>query len=137
MIVDGGGDERPHEPVVERHIPDRQQKWRPLLVEGDDGQHREEVEVQLNVAARQVHQHRGGGDEAAAREHSPGHAAEPPPGGRDGERRDGRPVGEAMCPPLLGEQSKGHDAEGVEPQQHENAPMPTPPELIGQRVPYG
>ena len=137
VIIDRGGRERPHEPMMDRHIADGQQERDPFLIERDDGQHHKEVKMQLDVAPRQVHQHRGGGDEAAAGEHGAHGAAESAPGGQEGEPRDGGPVGEAMRQPLPSDQPEADEGEDVQPEQHENAQVPAPPPSVGQGPPLG
>ena len=64
VAVDRRGRDQAAEPVVDDDVADRHQERDPVLVERQDADHHEEVEVRLDVAVREVHEHRRGGDEA-------------------------------------------------------------------------
>ena len=55
VVVDRGRLERAHEPVVAEDEGEGQQVGEPLLVEGEDADHHEEVEVALDGAVHEVH----------------------------------------------------------------------------------
>jgi hypothetical protein len=67
VVVDRAGVERAERAVVEDHIADRQQEGQPVLVEREDGDHEEEVEVRLDLAAPEVDEEGGRRHEAEGR----------------------------------------------------------------------
>ena len=60
------GVERAHQPVVHEHVQEREQVREPLLVRREQRDHHEEVEVRLDAAVPQVHEHRRGGQQREA-----------------------------------------------------------------------
>jgi hypothetical protein len=94
-------------------VPDGQQEGSPVLIERDDGDHHEEVEVQLDVATGQVHQQRRRRDEAEATDRGAHPPADRRPTRHGGNRRQDCPLGEAVRQPPVGDHPEEHDADGV------------------------
>src|SRR3954469_15734157 len=96
VVVDGTRGERADDPVVHEDDGDGQAERHPVLVQGDDGDHDEEVEVALDGAAHQVDddrraEHQGDGGDAAA-----GTAGQAAAGGGVRTERRHRHVGEEV-----------------------------------------
>jgi hypothetical protein len=73
--------------VVDDHVAEGQPERPPVLVEGDDPDHDEEVEVGLDDPAGQVDDHGRGGDQPEHGRRRPGPPADGRVGRRQGEHR--------------------------------------------------
>ena len=87
VVVDGLGPQDADHSVVEGHEGDGQQVRDPVLAEREEREHHEEVEVQLDHAAREVHQDGRRAEQAEADRGGLDRPAEPAPA-RD--QREGR-----------------------------------------------
>ena len=68
VVVDALRGQHAAEPVVEHDVGDCDEEGDPVLVERQHADHHEEVEVRLDVAARQVDEDRRRGDQAEGRD---------------------------------------------------------------------
>ena len=59
--------ERSRDAVMQQHVGDRREERDPVLIERDHDDHHEEVEVHLDDAAREMHEHGGCGQDADRR----------------------------------------------------------------------
>jgi hypothetical protein len=82
--------------VVDDHVGEGQPERQPVLVQGDDADHHEEVEVGLDHPAGQVDEHGRGGDQAEHGRRRPGPPGERVVGGRHGEHGHQHRLLEAM-----------------------------------------
>ena len=129
--------------IVDGDEGDRQEVRDPVLAEGQEREHDEEVKVELDVTAGEMHQDRGRAHEAEADERGLHRAAHPPPASQDPEQRHHerlakdvqrtvvvkeRAEGEL---PVLAEYRSGqgddHDVEEREPDQEA---VPRPPHAL-------
>jgi len=127
VVEDRGRIDRAHEPVVAENEGEGQQVGEPVLVEGEDADHHEEVEVALDGAVHQVHDHgrRGQqpdahGDRAVAPRHVPAR-------GDDGAGRDRAGVDGRVPHRVAGEQAPGEERARVRPHEPEHPGMTTLP----------
>ena len=119
------------------HVERREQERDPVLVEREDGDHHEEVEVRLDVAARDVDDERGRGQQAGGGDRRAQLAAARPVREHGGERPRA-PRRAAQC--QSGKPSSSAEDEqagGVEPQQPEHPAVALLPVLIGERPALG
>ena len=117
--VHGAGGNRPEDPVLEDDEAQSAHERQPGLVERQDCHHDEEVEVALDRAGPQVHEHRGGDDEAERR----GQRARPAPGrqGRDhGEAGDEAGLGGRVGQAVAAGQGEDPQRRHVQPQQEQD-----------------
>ena len=63
VVVDRARSQRADQSVVDDDEPDRGEERQPVLIQGQDPDHHEEVEVHLDGAAGEMYQHRGGDHE--------------------------------------------------------------------------
>jgi hypothetical protein len=134
MGEDRGRRQVTEDAVVEDHVGERHPERHPVLVQGDEAHHHEEVEVHLDGAAGQVHQQRRGGDEAEHR-HAGAlpPAAAPLPGRQRADREDGALAG-AVPQRHPADHPEHRGADGMEPQQHHDSPVPPLPDVRLQRA---
>jgi hypothetical protein len=117
--------------VVEDDEAHRQRKRQPVEIEPDDRQHREEEEVRLDRAVREVDEHGRAGHQAERRDARAGAAREAAPAGqqrRDDERRE---VDQHVRDRAAVEQSVCRQRGDVEPEHHDDASVATLPQLVG------
>jgi hypothetical protein len=135
VVVDGGGLERAHQPVVGQDVREGEQVGEPLLVERQQADHHEEVEVALDGAVHQVHDDRRRAQQADARGgRAP--AAGVAPARREGARNDNRRHVERGVPERVADDQAPHEegrALGPEDAQHPH--MASTPHLGGQGAP--
>ena len=131
VVVDGGRVEHAHDAVVHQDEPDREQKRSPLLVQGHEPHHDEEMKVELDVAAGQVNEHRGRRDEPEGGEGGLGGSMADRQRGRDRRERNDSALEHAVTPAVAGVEREARDADRVEPEHHENAAVAPFPEPIG------
>ena len=58
VVIDGGRIKRPEYAVVQDNETDRAQERQPVLIQGEDADHHEEMEVHLDHATAETDQHR-------------------------------------------------------------------------------
>ena len=131
VVVDGGRLEHAHDAVVHQDEPYREQKRSPLLVQGHEPDHDEEMKVELDVAAGQVNEHRGRRDEPEGGEGGLGGAMADRQRGGDRHEGDDPALEETVTPAVAGVEREARDADRVEPEHHEDAAVATVPEPIG------
>jgi hypothetical protein len=145
VVVDRLRPEHADDAVMHGDERDGQQVGDPVLAEGEEREHDEEVKVELDVAAREMHEDRGRAHQAEAHERGLQRAARRSPARQDSEQRhherladdvqralivEQRPEGKL---PVLSEHRSGqgddHDVEEREPDQKA---MPRTPYRLGQ-----
>ena len=130
VVVDVGGKEHADDPVMQDDVGHGQQERHPVLVERENAHHDEEVEMHLDVAAGQVHEHRrrrhqtergDGGAHAASKRWNRGD---------DRGRRD-RAAFEQRVPATVAEAERdAGEAGGVKRQQRDDRPVPPGPDAF-------
>ena len=128
MVVDGLRVEHADRPVMERHVGDGAEEGDPALVERDDAEHHEEMEVHLDVAAREVGEHGGRRDQTQARDERAKGAAQPRRGGAEPHRRHHASLHQAVDQVVSGREREGREGHALYPEQDENAPVATVPD---------
>nr|WP_256290417.1 hypothetical protein [Halobellus inordinatus] len=77
---------------MDRNVDDTDEERQPVLVDGDDAHHDEEVKVRLDQAAREVHEDGRSRRQPDRRQRRPGAAAESRPTREEGEpKQDAQP----------------------------------------------
>ena len=138
VVEDGIGVERAEEPVVDEDVADGGQERQPVLVQRDDNHHHEEVEVHLDHAAGEVHEHRRRRQQAEAGHHGAAPAGEP-----GAMASDGGGVGTTTPSTRAWTRREAHgqgddrDEGGVEPEHGGDAPVPDPPDVVGEAPALG
>jgi hypothetical protein len=116
------GASTPEHGVVDDDVAEGQPERQPVLVEGDNPDHHEEVEVGLDHPAGQVDDDGRGGDQSEHGRRRPGPPADGWEGGGQREHRHQRRllkgVGHAHAPG----DGEGGDAGHVQPQQPDDPP---------------
>ena len=117
--------------VVEDDEADGDEERSPVLIERQDADHHEEVEVGLDEAAGEVHDHGRGHHQAEG-----GHGRGEPPapavgGGQAGEDGDQAGLGHAVDHPEAAEEAVEEDHRHVGPQQVAQGPVADPPHILG------
>jgi hypothetical protein len=133
MVVDRRRGERSRDSVVRDDVRERQEEGEPVLVEGDDGDHHEEVEMRLDHAAGSVNQqHRGrqqtDRDQRGTR--PPAATAQRSEHRARGERRA---VTQGVKHVVALERCVDGEAGRVEPQQSHQRPVAALPDIVRER----
>ena len=123
VVVDRGRLERPHEPVVAEDEGEGQQVREPVLVEGEDADHHEEVEMALDGAVHQVHDDRRRRQQPDAHRDSATAARDAPARGDDGTDRDRARVDGRVPHGVPGQQPPGEETARVRPHEPEHPGM--------------
>ena len=132
VVVDGSWIENADDPVMEGDVRDRAEEGDPALVERDDAEHHEEMEVHLDVAAREVGEHGGRRDQTQARDERAKGAAQPRRGGAEPHRCHHASLDQAVDQVVSGREREGREGHALYPEQDENAPVATAPDPGGQ-----
>jgi hypothetical protein len=135
MVEHVGRAQRAEHAMVDHHVGQGEPERQPVLVEGDDADHHEEVEVHLDHAAGQVHQDRRGAHQAQHGRRRAGPPAELRPPGQQCERRHQRRLRHAVGQALAANGSERGQAGHVQPQQHDDAAVAPRPDLRGEQLP--
>jgi hypothetical protein len=134
MVVDRAGIDQAHEPVVQQDEGARQQVREPLLVERQEGDRHEEVEVALDGAVHEMHDHRRGGQQ------TDGHGGRTDPLRQAVARRDGAGQGDRCgvdrrVPERVAEEEPpGQEHDRVGPHDADHPRVTVPPDLRWQRM---
>jgi hypothetical protein len=134
VVVHGARRQHPDDAVVQHDEQDRETERHPVLVQRDDADHDEEVEVHLDVAAGQVHQHRGRRDEAERRRRGPQHPAVVAHQRDRAARPDRGHVGERVQGAVVGRETHHEQRGYVQPHQDRDAAMARVPPVVGERA---
>ena len=137
MVVDGPWVEDPDDSVMEGDKRDRSEEGEPALIERDDAEHHEEVEVRLDVAAREMGEHGRRHDQPQARGKRSKGTTELLRAGSEGRRRQHASLDQAVVHGVPGRERKDREANGLHPEQDEDASVATVPERRGQRPSLG
>jgi hypothetical protein len=122
------------EAVVDDDVADRDQERHPVLVEREDADHHEEVEVRLGDAAPQVHEHRGGGDQAErGRRDTQAQVDLLGRGDRGGQRKD-RALERHVQNRLAAEQAERREADDVQPEQPDDRMVAAAEDVLGEHL---
>ena len=132
VVVDGLGVDRPEQAVVEHDEADGEEEREPVLVQGEDAHHHEEVEVHLDHPSAEIHQHGGGGDQAQG-----AHGRHEAPAAGVGSRQEGedgynRGEGGGLYQAVATDQGEAEHGGYVGPQQIRESPVPDPPHVFAQ-----
>ena len=141
MIEDVAGEEDAGDAVVGRDEPDRHEERDPVLVEGDQAHHDEEVEVHLDGAAGEVHEDGRRGHETGAGDAGSGAPAQARlKRGRAGEQGDESRLEKAVTHRLAPDHAEDGDPGDVQPEHDEHGPVAGGPQVgrqgsaAGERV---
>src|SRR5688572_5683393 len=116
LIVNGVGAKHPRCPVVENYITKGQEKRKPILVQDNYSQHHEEMEMEFNVTAAEMHEFGRGRDQAQT---GHGRAKLPAPilptrsGGNEGQDRA---LNQAVRQASPDQQAKADHPNGMHPE---------------------
>jgi hypothetical protein len=132
MAIDRHGRQHADDAVVRHNQEESQQKRAPILVEGDEGHGDKEMKVRLDVAVREMHEHRPGHREACGgqgRADQPSHALPRGQSGYAGQHEAGR---RAHFHGPADEQAEARHRDRVQKKQAEKPTMTSTPFRIGQ-----
>jgi hypothetical protein len=123
--------DRPADAVVQDDVERREQERDPVLVERQHDGHHEEVEVRFDVAAGDVDDERGGGQEAGG---DARRAQLAPAGEALGDRGAGdrRGVERRMPDREARDEAEREQRRSVEPQEVDHPPVALRPALVGK-----
>ena len=130
------GAKHAEEGVVEHDEADGDEERPPVLVEGEDADHDEEVEVGFDEAAREVHDDGRGQDEADGG-HGGGGLAAAVGGGQDGADGDDSGLGAAVERSVPPDEAEGEDHHHMGPQQPAEAAVAETPYVLGEGLALG
>jgi hypothetical protein len=116
---------------MQEHEADRDQKRGPLLIQGQEPHHHEEVKVKLDIAAGEMDEHGGGRDEPKGRHGGLDRPGTQRDGGPKRSRRDDPTFKKTVADTVIRVARKAGDADPVEPEHPQDAPVPLPPDPIG------
>ncbi len=138
VIVDVHRPQHAHQAVVRSDVADGEEERQPILEQGEEDQHHEEVEVPFDVAAREVHEDRGGAHEAdcdRARLHRAAGARECRHRRAHGHHHAFPQSDEARLQAVAEHhRPRHHDRNGMQPGQADEEPAALPPQGIGKRT---
>jgi hypothetical protein len=145
VVVDRLGPEHADHAVVHGDEADREDVGDPVLAQGQEGEHHEEVEVELDVAPGEMHEDRRGAHQAESHERGLRGASHPPPARQQAEgRHDQRFADGVQCvgvveqrpglklPALAHDRPGQRDDHDVEERQTDEKAMPGPPHVLGE-----
>ena len=136
VVEDRVAAERRPEAVMDDHVEGREQERDPVLVQRQQRDHHEEVEVRLDVAARDVHDERGGRQQAGGDDRR---AQLAPVGVARADRgeRDRHRVQQRVPDRIALDEAEDEQSRRVQPQDGEHPPVALLPALVGQRLTLG
>ena len=137
VVVHGLRIEDADHAVVHDDVPDGEDEGRPVLIEGQQPDHHEEMEVELDVAAGEVHEERRRRHQAEAGDHAAQSAWT-----RQNARQHGRDADRARLQEDVRHLELPHggedgDADRVHPEQDEDAAVAAGPDALGQAPALG
>ena len=137
MVVHAAGIEHADRAVVQDDEGDRAQERGPLLIQGDQRDHHEEMEVKLDHAAGDMDEDGRCGHEAHAYQSGPGLPPEARRAGRHREQQNDRALEGGVEEPEAVHHGERGDPDRVKDQKLTETPVPSGPHLLRERTALG